>query len=82
MNLNERNTEEEVGKRERREEKRKRKKEGKKENSFFVAAFEGDEQIIQILLEKGANVDLATEVVLLIVSFSFLFSLSHFSIFF
>ena len=47
---------------------------------LFIAAQQGHEQIVQILLEKGnPNVDLATEVILLIVSFSF--SLSHFSIF-
>ena len=44
-----------------------------------MAAQCGHEQIVQILLEKGANVDIATEVLLLIVSFFFTFS--HFSIF-
>ena len=49
---------------------------------LFIAAFKGHEQIVQLLLEKGKpNVDLANQVILLIVSFSF-FSLSHFSIFF
>ena len=55
---------------------------------LFFAAQEGHEQIVQNLLEKGANVDFVTEVILLIVSFSFFFfffflffSLSHFSIF-
>ena len=50
-----------------------------------IAAFKEHEQVVQILLEKGkANVDLATKVFLLFVSFSFsfFFSLSHFSIFF
>ena len=58
-----------------------------------MAAQEGHEQVVQILLEKGKpNVDLADQVILLIVSFSFsfsfsfshfsYFSLSHFSIFF
>ena len=43
---------------------------------LYIAACEGHEQIVQILLEKGkANVDLADEVILLIVSlFLFLFS--------
>ena len=41
-----------------------------------VAAENGYEQIVQILLEKGANVDLADQVILLIVSFFF-----HFLIF-
>ena len=45
-----------------------------------MAAQCGHEQIVQILLEKGANVDIATEVLLLIVSF--FFSLSHFFLFF
>ena len=60
------------------------------ETPLFVAAEYGDEQIVEILLEKGkANVDLPDKVLLLIVSFSFLFlffflffSVSHFSIFF
>ena len=48
---------------------------------LYIAAKFGHEQIVQLLLEKaGANVDLATEVLLLIVSF-FFFSFSHFSIF-
>ena len=47
---------------------------------LFMAAQFGHEQIVQILLEKGANVDLPDQVLLLIVSFCFL--LSHFSIFF
>ena len=60
---------------------------------LFVAVENEYEQIVQILLEKGANVDFAKKVILLIVSFSFFFffqfliflfffSLSHFSIFF
>ena len=40
---------------------------------LFIAAQKGNGQIVHILLEKGANVDLANEVLLLIVSFSFLF---------
>ena len=53
---------------------------------LLVAAQEGHEQIVQLLLEKGnPNVDFANEVILLIISFSFFFfffffSLSHFSI--
>ena len=48
---------------------------------LYIAAQQGHEQIVQILLEKGnSNVDLETKVILLIVSF--FFSLSHFSIFF
>ena len=53
---------------------------GWKNSSLYVQ--EGHEQIVQILLEKGKpNVNLATKVILLIVSFSFsfFFSLSHFS---
>ena len=47
-----------------------------------IAAQKGDEQIVQLLLEKGkANVDLADQVILLIVSFLFLFFF-HFSHFF
>ena len=41
---------------------------------LYIAAFKGYEQIVEILLEKGANVDFATEVILLIL-FLFLFSL-------
>ena len=52
---------------------------------LFIAACEGDEQIVDILLEKGkANVDLANQVFLLILFFFFFFfffSVSHFSIF-
>ena len=40
---------------------------------LFFAAQEGYEQIVQILLEKGANVDLADKVILLIVFFFFFF---------
>ena len=48
---------------------------------LYIAAQEGHEQIVQLLLEKGKpNVDLANKVILLIISFSF--SLSHFSNFF
>ena len=48
---------------------------------LLVATAAEHEQIVQILLEKGkANADLAEQVILLIVSFSF-FSLSHFSFF-
>ena len=44
-----------------------------------MAACKGHEQIVQILLEKGANVDLADQVILLIVSFfSFSFSFFYF----
>ena len=46
-----------------------------------IAAEDGHKQIVQLLLEKGANVDLPDKVILLIVSFSFSFSVSHFSIF-
>ena len=43
---------------------------------LFIAAQEGHEQIVQLLFEKGEpNVDLATKVILLIVSFSFFLSL-------
>ena len=38
---------------------------------LYIAAQNGYEQIVQILLEKGANVDLADKVILLIVSFFF-----------
>ena len=49
---------------------------------LFIAAANGYEQIVQILLVKGKpNVNLPDEVILLIVSFSF-FSFSHFSFFF
>ena len=48
---------------------------------LLFAAQEGYEQIVQILLEKEANVDLAEKVILLIVSF-FFFLVSYFSIFF
>ena len=48
---------------------------------LFIAAQNGHEQIVQILLEKGnPNVDLATRVLLLIVSF-FFFSFSFFYFF-
>ena len=49
---------------------------------LYMAAQNGDEQIVQILLEKGEpNVDFASEVILLIVFFFFFFFLlSHFSI--
>ena len=52
---------------------------------LYVAAANEHEQIVQILLKKGnLNVDLATNVLLLIVSFSFFFffSLFHFFLFF
>ena len=50
---------------------------------LFVAASEGQKQIVQFLLEKGnPNVDLADKVILLIVSFSFsFFSFSFFYFF-
>ena len=51
---------------------------------LYIAAREGHEQIVQILLEKGANVDLVNKVLLLILFFFFFFfffSVSHFSIF-
>ena len=38
---------------------------------LFMAAWKGHEQVVQILLKKGANVDLADKVILLIVSFFF-----------
>ena len=45
---------------------------------LYIAAFKGHEQIIQILLKKGEpNVDLPTKVILLILSFSFLFVVSN-----
>ena len=47
---------------------------------LFIAAFNGDEQTVEILLEKGnPNVDLPDNVLLLFVFF--FFSVSHFSIF-
>ena len=50
---------------------------------LYVAAFKGHKQIVQLLLEKGKpNVDLATKVILLIVSFSFFFFSSSFFYFF
>ena len=52
------------------------------ETPLYVAAQNGDKQIVQILLEKGKpNVDLPDQVLLLFL-FLFFFSLSHFSIFF
>ena len=50
---------------------------------LYIAACNGHEQIVQILLEKGEpNVDLATEVLLLIVLFFFFHFLSFFYFFF
>ena len=53
---------------------------------LLIASQNGHEQIVRILLEKGnPNVDLPTNVIFLIVSFSFsffFFSVSHFSIVF
>ena len=50
---------------------------------FLVAARNGHEQIVQILLEKGkANVDLPDQVILLIVPFSFSFFSFSFLFFF
>ena len=63
---------------------------------LFIAAQEGQRQIVQLLLEKGKpNLSLAMKVLLfffllcyyvilnlLLIFFSFSFSLSHFSIFF
>ena len=52
---------------------------------LFIAAQEGHEQIVQILLEKGAKADLAEKVILLIVflfSFSFSFQFFIFLFFF
>ena len=47
---------------------------------LFIAAFKGDEQIVQLLLEKGKpNVDLADQVILLFVFFFFFFSFLFFS---
>ena len=40
---------------------------------LFIAAQKGHEQIVELLLEKGADVDLPDQVILLIVSFSFFF---------
>ena len=49
---------------------------------LYIAAFKGYEQIVQLLLEKGANVDFATKVLLLIISFSFFFFTFSFFYFF
>ena len=50
---------------------------------LFIAAQNGHEQVVQLLLEKGKpNVDLAIKVILLIVSFSFSFSFFFFFFFF
>ena len=47
---------------------------------LFIAAENGHEQIVQILLEKGEpHVDLANGVIL--IDYFFFFSLSHLSIF-
>ena len=52
------------------------------ETALYIAAQNGHEQIVQILLEEGkANADLANKSVFFFFSFLF-FSLSHFSIFF
>ena len=49
---------------------------------LFVAAFQGHEQIVQILLEKGKpNIDLPDQVILLIVFF-FFFCFFTFSFFY
>ena len=49
---------------------------------LYIAAEDGDKQIVQILLEKGnPNVDLANNVLLLIVSFLFFLVFFHFLIF-
>ena len=46
---------------------------------LYVAAFQGEERIVQILLEKGKpNVDLADQVILLFVSFFFQFLILFF----
>ena len=50
---------------------------------LYYAADRGDEQVVEILLQKGANVDLPEEVLLLIsFPFSFSFSFSFFSFFY
>ena len=50
---------------------------------LYIAVQQGDEQIIQSLLEKGkTNVDLATLVLLLILSFSSFSSFFSFSFFY
>ena len=49
---------------------------------LYVAAQEGHEQIVEILLEKGANVDLPDKVLLLIVFFFFFFFSFSFFYFF
>ena len=49
---------------------------------LYIAAQNGHEQIVQLLLEKGKpNVDLPDQVILLIVSFLFLFFFSFFYFF-
>ena len=50
---------------------------------LYIAAENGYEQIVQLLLDKGgANADLATKVtILLILSFLFLFTFSFFYFF-
>ena len=40
---------------------------------LWIASQKGHEQIVELLLEKGADVDLPDQVILLIVSFSFFF---------
>ena len=50
---------------------------------LFMAADNGDEQVVQILLEKGkANVDLPDQVLLLFVFFFFFFFFFSFSFFY